>query len=76
MNNLVPRPEQSISKQPTADLWEACQQAGYPITFEWPDGSRTIYTTPAESYADLWARSMVKEAQTIGGIATLKDETQ
>lgn len=73
MNNPVSIPEQSISEQPTA-LWAACQQAGYPITFEWPDGSHTTYTTPEESYADLWARSMVKETQAIGGIATVKDE--
>lgn len=50
------------------DLYQTCQQASYPITFEWPGGERITYNTPEEAYQDLWARLMLTEAQALGGI--------
>lgn len=56
------------STEPTDEVWQACQSASYPITFEWPGGERTTYTTPEDAYADLWARSVTREVLALGGV--------
>lgn len=47
-------------------LYLACQRSRYPKRVIWPDGERT-YHNGDEFYADLWSRSMTKEAQRLGG---------
>lgn len=65
--------EVNLSSDP---IYVACQKARYPMTFEWSDGSRTTYSTPEEAYTDLWVRSMVKEAQSLGGILNTEKDVQ
>lgn len=52
------------------ELYQLCHRAKhYPTdTFTFPDGSLVIYHNPAEAWADLWARSMLQEAQALGGV--------
>lgn len=60
----------SIAEQakPPDPLYLACQQTSYPITFEWPDGSRTTYNTSEQAYSDLWTRSILKKAEVLDGV--------
>lgn len=62
----------AADSDPSADspdpLYHACHDPAvtYPKRVIWPDGE-TVYRDGTELYADLWQRSMVKEALTLGG---------
>jgi hypothetical protein len=74
VNNFKPYiPGQPISKQPepsaadSPDLWQICQQASYPITFDFTE-SHVTYHNADEAYSDLWTRSLVRECLSLGGL--------
>ncbi len=64
---LSPQTQVHKCNSESEELWQACQEVSYPKVIEWPEGQAT-YHTPDELYSDLQTRSMIKEAQALGGV--------